>query len=486
MAKEKIQTYLTFDDVLLMPGESKVVPSQVNVETKITEKIKLKSPLMSAAMDTVTESRMAIAMARMGGVGVIHRSLPIEKQAEEIAKVKRVSNIVIKDPLTITPNDTIKDVEKKFRIGNVGGAPVVGTNGKLVGMLTSRDIKACNDKTKLVKDFMTKKVVQEEYNISISKAKDVLHKNRIEKLPLVKNGKLYGLITLQDIEESKTYPNAAKDANGQLLCAAAVGTDRTVLSRVDALVGVGVDVVIVDTAHGHSKKVIETVKSIRKKHKSLQVIAGNIVTAGAAKALIKAGVNALKVGVGPGSICTTRVVSGVGAPQFSAIEEVYSVAKAEKIPIIADGGIRFSGDITKALAAGANAVMMGTILAGCKESPGQKIMQNGKLYKMYRGMGSLGAMKDGSRDRYFQEDMLDDKKLVPEGIEGVVPYKGDVHDILYQLVGGLRSGMGYIGAETIDQMPKKARFIRITQASLKENHPHDVIITEDAPNYFSN
>ena len=480
---------ITFDDVLLVPAYSKVIPNQVDVTTHLTKKIKLNIPMMSAGMDTVTEHRMAIAMARQGGIGIIHKNMSIEAQAEEVDKVKRSENGVITDPFFLSADHTLEDANNlmaKFRISGVPiteGKKLVGTeDGKLVGIITNRDLKFETDFTKKIRECMTSEgLITAKEGITLEEAKKILAKSRKEKLPIVDDDfNLKGLITIKDIEKQIKYPLAAKDAQGRLLCGAAVGITSNVLARVEALVKANVDVIVIDSAHGHSENILRAVRQIKDAYPDLQVIAGNVATGAATKALIDAGVDAVKVGIGPGSICTTRVVAGIGVPQITAVMDCYEVANRYGIPIIADGGIKYSGDITKAIAAGANVCMMGSIFAGCDESPGTFELYQGRKYKVYRGMGSIAAMENGSKDRYFQQDA---KKLVPEGVEGRVAYKGHVEDTVFQLMGGLRSGMGYCGAETIEKLKTTGRFIKISAASLKESHPHDIHITKEAPNY---
>ncbi len=472
---------ITFDDVLLVPAYSEVIPNQVDLTTYLTKKIKLNIPLMSAGMDTVTEYRMAIAMARQGGIGIIHKNMSIEAQAEEVDKVKRSENGVITDPFYLSPEHTLKDADELMAKFRISGVPI--TEGKkLVGIITNRDLKFEEDFSKKIKECMTSKnLVTAGENITMVKAKNILAKARVEKLPIVdKDFNLKGLITIKDIEKQIKYPNSAKDSQGRLLCGAAVGITANVLERVEALMKAHVDVVVLDSAHGHSANVIRCVKMIKEAFPELQVIAGNVATGEATKALIEAGVDAVKVGIGPGSICTTRVVAGIGVPQISAIMDCYAVAKEYNIPIIADGGIKYSGDITKAIAAGGSVCMMGSMFAGCDESPGSYELYQGRKYKVYRGMGSIAAMENGSKDRYFQTDA---KKLVPEGVEGRVAYKGMVEDTVFQMLGGLRSGMGYCGAADIKTLQENGKFVKISAASLKESHPHDIHITKEAPNY---
>ena len=472
---------ITFDDVLLVPAFSEVIANDVDTRTRLTNKIQLNIPLMSASMDTVTEHRMAIAMARQGGIGIIHKNMSIEEQAEEVDKVKRSENGVITDPFSLSPEHTIQDADDLMAKYRISGVPITeGT--KLVGIITNRDLKFETDFSKKIKESMTSEgLVTAKEGITLEEAKQILGKARKEKLPIVdKDNNLKGLITIKDIEKQIKYPLSAKDAQGRLLCGAGVGITANMMDRVDALVKAHVDVIVVDSAHGHSKNILEAVKNIKKTYPDLQVIAGNVATGEAVKALIEAGADAVKIGIGPGSICTTRVVAGIGVPQITAIMDAYKVAKEYNIPIIADGGIKYSGDVTKAIAAGANVCMMGSMFAGCDESPGTFELYQGRKYKVYRGMGSIAAMENGSKDRYFQENA---KKLVPEGVEGRVAYKGHVEDTVFQLMGGLRSGMGYCGAETIEKLKETGRFIKISAASLKESHPHDIHITKEAPNY---
>ena len=472
---------ITFDDVLLVPSYSQVIPNQVDLSTYLTKKIKLNIPMMSAGMDTVTEHRMAIAMARQGGIGIIHKNMSIEAQAEEVDKVKRSENGVITDPFSLTPDHTLGDADALMGKFRISGVPI--TEGKkLVGIITNRDLKFEEDFSKKIKECMTSEgLITAKEGISLEEAKAILAKSRKEKLPIVDdNFNLKGLITIKDIEKTIKYPLAAKDSQGRLLCGAAVGITANCLERVAALVEAKVDVVVLDSAHGHSQNVLNCVKMIKEAYPELQVIAGNVATAEGTKALIEAGADAVKVGIGPGSICTTRVVAGIGVPQITAIMDAYSAAKEYGIPIIADGGIKFSGDLTKAIAAGGNVCMMGSMFAGCDEAPGTFELYQGRKYKVYRGMGSIAAMENGSKDRYFQTDA---KKLVPEGVEGRVAYKGSVEDTIFQLMGGLRSGMGCCGTSTIEQLKDNGRFVKISSASLKESHPHDIHITKEAPNY---
>ena len=472
---------ITFDDVLLVPAYSEVIPNQVDVSTHLTKKVKLNIPFMSAGMDTVTEHRMAIAMARQGGIGIIHKNMSIEAQAEEVDKVKRSENGVITDPFYLSPEHTLKDADELMAKFRISGVPI--TEGKkLVGIITNRDLKFEEDYSKKIKECMTSEhLVTAKEGVTMEEAKRILAKARVEKLPIVdENFNLKGLITIKDIEKQIKYPNSAKDDHGRLLCGAAIGITANVLERTEALVNAKVDVVVLDSAHGHSANVINCVKMIKEKFPDLQVIAGNVATGEATRALIEAGVDAVKVGIGPGSICTTRVVAGIGVPQITAVMDCYAVAKEYGIPIIADGGIKYSGDVTKALAAGGNVCMMGSMFAGCDESPGDFELYQGRKYKVYRGMGSISAMENGSKDRYFQSDA---KKLVPEGVEGRVAYKGNVEDTVFQLMGGLRSGMGYCGTSTIEELKENGRFVKISAAALRESHPHDIHITKEAPNY---
>ena len=476
---------ITFDDVLLVPAYSEVIPNQVDVTTHLTKKIKLNIPLMSAGMDTVTEHRMAIAMARQGGIGIIHKNMSIEAQAEEVDKVKRSENGVITDPFFLTPEHTLKDADELMGKFRISGVPIVENGGKLVGIITNRDLMFEEDFTKKISECMTSEnLVTAKEGITLTEAKKILAKARVEKLPIVDDDfNLKGLITIKDIEKQIKYPNSAKDSQGRLLCGAGVGITANVLERVEALVKAHVDVVVLDSAHGHSANVLRCVKMIKEAYPDLDVIAGNVATGEATRALIEAGADAVKVGIGPGSICTTRVVAGIGVPQITAVMDCYAVAKEYGIPIIADGGIKYSGDITKAIAAGGSVCMMGSMFAGCDESPGDFELYQGRKYKVYRGMGSIAAMENGSKDRYFQTDA---KKLVPEGVEGRVAYKGLVEDTVFQMLGGLRSGMGYCGAKDIKTLQDTARFVKISAASLKESHPHDIHITKEAPNYSVN
>ena len=473
---------ITFDDVLLVPQYSEVTPNMINLSTQLTKNIKLNIPLMSAGMDTVTEHRMAIAMARQGGIGIIHKNMSVEQQAEEVDKVKRSENGVITDPFYLHPDNTLEDANNLMGKFRISGVPITDDDGKLVGIITNRDLKFEEDYKRPIKECMTSEnLITAPVGITLDEAKKILGKARKEKLPIVDSEfKLKGLITIKDIEKQIKYPLSAHDAQGRLLCGAAVGITANVMERVEALVKAKVDCIVIDSAHGHSKNIITTLQNIKAAYPDLQVIAGNIATGAAAKALCEAGVDAVKVGIGPGSICTTRVVAGIGVPQVTAVMSAYEEAKKYGIPVIADGGIKYSGDIVKAIAAGGNVCMLGSLLAGCDESPGTFELFQGRKYKVYRGMGSLAAMNKGSKDRYFQTNS---KKLVPEGVEGRVAYKGPVSDTIFQLVGGIRSGMGYCGCHTIAELGEKAKFIRITGAGLKESHPHDIYITKEAPNY---
>ena len=472
---------ITFDDVLLVPAYSEVIPNQVDLSTWLTKKIKLNIPMMSAGMDTVTEHRMAIAMARQGGIGIIHKNMSIEQQAEEVDKVKRSENGVITDPFFLSPEHTLADANELMAKFRISGVPI--TEGKkLVGIITNRDLKFETDFTKKIKESMTSEgLITAKVGVTLEEAKEILGKSRKEKLPIVDDDfNLKGLITIKDIEKQIKYPLSAKDDQGRLLCGAAVGITSNVMARVDALVNAHVDVIVIDSAHGHSANIFKTLRQIKEKYPELQVIAGNVATGDATRDLIAAGADAVKVGIGPGSICTTRVVAGIGVPQITAVMDCYEAAKEAGIPIIADGGIKYSGDITKAIAAGANVCMMGSMFAGCDESPGTFELFQGRKYKVYRGMGSIAAMENGSKDRYFQSDA---KKLVPEGVEGRVAYKGMVEDTVFQLMGGLRAGMGYCGAKDIETLKQTGKFVKISAASLKESHPHDIHITKEAPNY---
>ncbi len=475
---------LTYDDVLLVPAYSEVLPRETSTASQLTSKIKLNIPIVSAAMDTVTEADLAIAMALEGGLGFIHKNMTIAQQAEQVRKVKRSQSGLILDPITLSVNSTVQEAENIMREFRIGGIPIVDGNGKLLGIITNRDLRFQKNMNVAVETIMTKdNLITAPDNITLEKAEITLQQYKIEKLPIVnKKGKLTGLVTFKDIQKKKNKPNACNDSFGRLRVGAAVGVTPDILERIEALKNAGVDVVSIDTAHGHSKGVMDAAKRVKKKYPSLEIIVGNIATGEAAKALAKAGADAVKVGVGPGSICTTRVVAGVGLPQLSAVYEASKALKGSGVPVIADGGIRFSGDIVKALAAGADSVMVGSLLAGTDEAPGEMIIYEGRKFKSYRGMGSLEAMEVGSKDRYFQDVEDDIKKLVPEGISGRVPFKGLVSEVLYQMVGGLRAGMGYCGAKNIDAL-KKAKFVKITSAGVTESHPHDVAITREAPNY---
>lgn len=478
-----MKEYFTFDDVLLLPQYSETTPLEADVKTRLTTGISLNIPLVSAAMDTVTEHQLAKALAREGGIGIIHRNMSIERQAHEVELVKKTENGVIYDPLTISPDATVGQALALMAEYRIGGLAVVDDRGRLVGLLTNRDVRFEKNLNKLVKELMTPRenLVTAPPNISLEDAKEILHKHKVEKLPLLDGERLVGLITIKDIMSVIEHPNASRDEKGRLRVGAAVGTSSETLARVEALIKAGVDVIVIDTAHGHSKRVIETLREIKLSFPNLQVIAGNVATAEGAKALAEAGADGIKVGVGPGSICTTRVVAGTGVPQLSAIMEAVSEAKKYDIPVIADGGIRYSGDIVKALAAGAESVMIGSIFAGTEEAPGETILYQGRKYKAYRGMGSVSAMREGGGERYFREG----GKIVPEGVEGMVPYKGSVKDVVDQLVGGIKAGMGYVGARNLKELREKARFIKVTYAAVRESHPHDVIITKEAPNYWT-
>jgi IMP dehydrogenase len=480
-----IKEGLTFDDVLLIPAESNVVPKEVSTRSKLTDEIYLNTPVISAGMDTVTEGNMAIAMAREGGLGVIHKNMPIEVQAAEIDRVKRSESGVIVDPFFLSPDALIEEAEALMSKYHISGVPIVDKDERLLGILTNRDLRFVEDYKRPVSEVMTdEKLVTAPLGTDLEGAKAQLRKHKIEKLPIVdEDGILRGLITIKDIEKAKQYPQASKDKQGRLLAAAAVGTGNDTDARVKALVEAGVDILVIDTAHGHSQNVIKVVKKIKNKYPELPIIAGNVATAEATEALIKAGADVVKVGIGPGSICTTRVVAGVGVPQITAINDAAKVAQKYGKTVIADGGIKYSGDIVKAISAGANTVMIGSLLAGTEESPGELEIYKGRSYKVYRGMGSVSAMKKGSKDRYFQEDETEAEKFVPEGIEGRVPYKGTLAETVYQLVGGLKSGMGYCGTPDIDSLIKDSKMIKISAAGLRESHPHDVKVTKEAPNY---
>lgn len=475
---------LTFDDVLLIPAYSEVVPRDVELTTRFSRNIELKTPIVSAAMDTVTEAKLAIAIAREGGIGVIHKNMPIAEQARQVHTVKRAENGMIYDPVSILSGKTVADALALMKEFHIGGIPVVDENNYLLGIVTNRDLRFERNTKKTVDEIMTKdNLVTTHQTTNLEDAAEILQKHKIEKLPVVdKDGKLVGLVTYKDITKAKDKPMACKDSKGRLRVAAGVGVTADTFQRIEALVEAGVDAIIIDTAHGHSKGVIDTLKEAKKRYPQIDIVVGNIATPEAAKALVEAGADAVKVGIGPGSICTTRVIAGVGVPQLSAIYEVSKALEGTGVPVIADGGIRYSGDMVKALAAGASSIMVGSLLAGVEESPGDTIIYNGRKFKSYRGMGSLEAMQKGSKDRYFQDAEDDVKKLVPEGIAARVPYKGSLYEVVYQLLGGLRSGMGYCGAKNIDML-HNAKFTRITAAGVKENHPHDVTITQEAPNY---
>ena len=477
----------TFDDVLLVPSYSEVTPSEISLKTKLTKNITLNIPVLSSAMDTVTEDKMAISLARAGGIGIIHKNMPIEKQVYLVSKVKRAESGMISNPFTVLGSDKISKVREISSLYNISGLPVVDMNNTLIGIITHRDLKYSTSDEDLVCNIMTSSnLVTCKKGISLAEARNIMISNKIEKLPIVDdNNKLEGLLNLKDIDNIANFPNACKDSKGRLMVGAALGISEDVLNRVELLVKAGVDVLVVDSAHGHSKNVLNTVKKIKEKFPNIDVIGGNIVTKEAARDLIEAGCDAVKVGIGPGSICTTRIIAGVGVPQLTAVMEVAEYCKDKGIGVIADGGIKQSGDIAKAIAAGADCVMLGGLFAGCDEAPGEEMIYEGRKYKIYVGMGSLVAMKRGSADRYFQNSKVEMKKLVPEGIEGRVPYKGQVSDVIYQLMGGLRSGMGYCGCKTIFEMKENARFIEITNAGLKESHPHDVELIKEAPNYYN-
>jgi len=481
--RDDLRLALTFDDVLLLPGESDVVPKQVETSTRFTRNIQLNVPIVSAAMDTVTESGMAIAMAQHGGLGFIHKNMTVEEQAAQVVRVKKYESAVVTDPVTIDPDAPLYAAVELMKENGISGIPVC-QNGKLVGILTNRDLRFEKNLSQKVEQVMTRKLVTAREGVTIEEAKELLHRHRIEKLLVVNDVlELKGLITIKDIEKIQRHPNAAKDKLGRLLCGAAVGVGVDREARIAALIKAGADVIAIDTAHGHSRGVVDAVRSTKANFKGIELVAGNVATFEAADALCKAGVDAVKVGIGPGSICTTRVVAGVGVPQITAVDECARAAERHGVPIISDGGVKFSGDLVKAIAAGASSVMIGSMLAGTEEAPGEVILYQGRSYKSYRGMGSLGAMKKGSKDRYFQADVSEADKLVPEGIEGRVPYKGGVGMVLFQLVGGLRSGMGYVGCGSIADLRAKAKFVRISASGLRESHVHDVIITQEAPNY---
>jgi len=483
MEQREIVEGLTFDDVLLLPSYSDVLPSETDVATHLTRRIKIKIPILSAAMDTVTESRTAITMAQEGGMGILHKNMPMAQQAAEVSRVKKFESGIIRNPITIRPDQSLSEAVAIMRENSISGIPVV-KDDKLVGILTNRDLRFERNLSQKVAKVMTSKLVTAKEGISFEQAKDLLHKHKIEKLLVVDNDfRLRGLITIKDLQKAELFPNSSKDDHGSLLVGAAVGVGDAALERAAALLEVGCDLLVVDTAHGHSQGVIDTIKKLKKKFPDADLMGGNVATTEGCQALIDAGVNCVKVGIGPGSICTTRVVAGVGVPQVTAIMDCRKVADKAGVPIIADGGVKFSGDVTKAIAAGASSVMIGSLFAGTEESPGEVVLYQGRSYKVYRGMGSLSAMKAGSKDRYFQESIQQTEKLVPEGIEGRVPYRGKLSNMLYQLVGGLRSGMGYTGSRTIEDLRSKARFLRITAAGLREGHVHNVIITQEAPNY---
>lgn len=484
-AEKFVKEGLTFDDVLLIPAESSVLPTDIELSTRLTGKIRLNAPLISAAMDTVTESELAISMAREGGIGIIHKNMPIDMQASEVEKVKRSENGVITNPFFLHPENKVYEAEQLMHNYKVSGVPIVNGEGKLVGIITNRDMRFLTDMSMDIGEVMTKdNLVTAPVGTTHKQAREILAKRKIEKLPLVdENGYLRGLITIKDIQKATKYPNSAKDERGRLLCGAAIGVTADVLDRAGALLSAGADVLVLDSAHGHSMNIAKTTEKIKNAFPDCQLIVGNIATAAAAEFLIKAGADAIKVGIGPGSICTTRIVSGIGVPQVTAIYDVACVAAKYDIPVIADGGIKYSGDLVKSIAAGADTIMIGSLFAGCEESPGESEIYQGRRFKVYRGMGSIAAMEKGSRDRYFQTGT---KKLVPEGVEGRVPYKGPLADTVYQLLGGLRSGMGYCGCKTIPDLQQRGQFIRITGAGLKESHPHDINITKEAPNYSAN
>lgn len=484
-AEKFVKEGLTFDDVLLIPAESSVLPTDIELSTRLTRKIRLNAPLISAAMDTVTESELAISMAREGGIGIIHKNMPIDMQASEVEKVKRSENGVITNPFFLHPENKVYEAEQLMHNYKVSGVPIVNGEGKLVGIITNRDMRFLTDMSMDIGEVMTKdNLVTAPVGTTHEQAREILAKRKIEKLPLVdENGYLRGLITIKDIQKATKYPNSAKDERGRLLCGAAIGVTADVLDRAGALLSAGADVLVLDSAHGHSMNIAKTTEKVKNAFPDCQLIVGNIATAAAAEFLIKAGADAIKVGIGPGSICTTRIVSGIGVPQVTAIYDVACVAAKYDIPVIADGGIKYSGDLVKSIAAGADTIMIGSLFAGCEESPGESEIYQGRRFKVYRGMGSIAAMEKGSRDRYFQTGT---KKLVPEGVEGRVPYKGPLADTVYQLLGGLRSGMGYCGCKTIPDLQQRGQFIRITGAGLKESHPHDINITKEAPNYSAN
>ena len=484
MAHKNITKAITFDDILLVPAKSKVLPRDVNVQTKLTKNIRLNIPIISAAMDTVTEAELAIAMAREGGIGILHKNMTIEKQASEVDRVKRSESGMIQDPITLNPDETVGEANRLMELYQISGFPIVNEKKELIGILTNRDLRFEPNNSMKVKELMTtENLITAPIGTTLTQAEKILQKYKIEKLPVVdKNGKIKGLITFKDIQKRKKHPFAAKDSYGRLIVGAAVGVTHDTLERVEALVNNYVDVIVVDTAHGHSKGVIEMVKKVKSKF-GIELIAGNVATTEGTQELIKAGVDAVKVGIGAGSICTTRVVAGVGVPQITAVMNCSAAAGKQGIPVISDGGIKQTGDIPKAISAGADSVMLGGLLAGTEESPGEKVLYEGRSFKIYRGMGSLEAMKEGSKDRYFQDAEEEIAKLVPEGIEGRVPYKGALADVIYQMVGGLRSAMGYCGAKNIKELQQNSKLVEITNAGLRESHPHDVIITKEAPNY---
>jgi IMP dehydrogenase len=484
MLEDQLREALTFDDVLLVPAYSEVIPRDVDTTTRLTQAITLRIPLVSSAMDTVTEAQTAIRMAREGGIGFVHKNLSIEDQAREVSRVKKAESGIVVDPVTITPDRRLEAALALMRHHRISGLPVVDPERRPVGILTNRDVRFEKNLDQKVGDVMTRRLITVRENVTLEAAKELLHQNRIEKLLVIdEHGRLKGLITIKDIEQAEAHPAAAKDELGRLRVGAAVGVGADREARVDALLSAGADLICVDTAHGHSRGVIDAVRATRVNFPRLQLVAGNVATGEATRALIEAGVDAVKVGVGPGSICTTRIVAGVGMPQLTAIADAVAAARGSGVPIIADGGIKYSGDVAKAIAAGADTVMIGSLFAGTDEAPGEIILYQGRSYKAYRGMGSIGAMKEGSKDRYFQADVDAPQKLVPEGIEGRVPYKGPLRESLYQLVGGLRSSMGYLGCASIDDLRTKARFVRISSSGLRESHVHDVIITKEAPNY---
>jgi IMP dehydrogenase len=486
LGEDKLREALTFDDVLLVPAESEVHPRDVEVKSRLTNQIPLHMPLLSSAMDTVTEAATAICMAREGGLGVVHKNLTVEEQAREIVKVKKAESGIVVDPVTIAPDQSVASALELMRRFNISGLPVVADDGRPIGIVTNRDLRFEKNLTQRVRDIMTTRLVTAGESISLEDSKELLHKNRIEKLIVIDGaGKLRGLITIKDIEKAQQHPHAVKDEHGRLRVGAAVGVGADREQRIEALLAAGCDVIVIDTAHGHSRGVLDAVAATRRAFPRAQLVAGNVATAEGTSALIKAGVDAVKVGIGPGSICTTRIVAGVGVPQVTAISDCARAAQKHDIPIIADGGVKHSGDVAKALAAGAHTVMIGSLFAGTDEAPGEIILYQGRSYKVYRGMGSLGAMRAGSKDRYFQAEVTQESKLVPEGIEGRVPYRGPLAESLYQLVGGVRSGMGYVGCRSIEELRTRAKFVRISSAGLRESHVHGVIITKEAPNYHA-